>query len=187
MTELSTMGTIFAVIILAFSLVCLGFFIALAIYFDRAKNYANANPSAPISAGTASLMMWFSIIMTLFAAGLLIYGIIYLVRQSSAAKKLKESQMTITTSTPPPPTSSAAQQAINNSNTMTQWCDPNIDCSNVDGNHAAACYSAKGQCNNTKPASTQAQYGVQTPHGNLKTQENSSLGGRIPRSNLYGY
>lgn len=182
MTELSTMGTIFAVIILAFSLVCLGFFIALAIYFDRARNYANANPSAPISAGTASLMMWFSIIMTLFATGLLIYGIVYLVRQSSAAKKLKEAQMTTTTI---PTTNPVAQAAINDSNLKGQ------DCSLLSNDALRqSCIKVNPEQQSRPLASAQAQYGAQTPD-RAQTQYKSTLTkgdlGQIPRSSYYGY
>lgn len=171
MTELSTMGTIFSIIIIAFSLVCLGFFIALAIYFDRAKNFAESNPSAPISAGTAALMMWFSIIMTLFAAGLLIYGIVYIARQSSAAKKLKSYNISVT-ATPAVPTTTPDNDLRG------------VQCDSIVGNDKLKmnCVRVNNTTITNNPPASANTNNQQTLMGG----EGASLG-RIPRSSYYGY
>lgn len=55
---------------LAISIFFCAIFIAFAVYFSRAMNFANDNPGVnpPISSGTANIMMWFSIIFCIAAA-----------------------------------------------------------------------------------------------------------------------
>lgn len=86
--EQTSGGIATPIVTIVIGLFFLGYSIALAIYFGRAKDFADQNPSInpPISANTAIFLMWVSIIMALVSVAIVVIFIIVLVRKSGSNK-----------------------------------------------------------------------------------------------------
>lgn len=89
MTDDSSSGGIaIPIVTIVIGLFFLGYSIALAIFFYRAREFANNNPSInpPISANTAIFLLWVSILMALVSMAIVIIYIVVLVHKTSANK-----------------------------------------------------------------------------------------------------